>query len=105
MTKSAILGILHNNSEMLKKHHVKRIGVFGSHARGEQGSGSDIDFLVEFDESSFGANYMGYFDTVSSLSAELGSLLKKDIDLVTIEMLSPHMAPNVLKEVEFLEGI
>jgi len=105
MSPGAILDILQKNSALLKKHHVKKIGIFGSHARGEESGASDVDLLVEFDEGSFGANYMGYFDTVTSLSGELSSLLMKEVDLVTIDMLSPHMAPLVLKEAKFIEGL
>jgi uncharacterized protein len=103
MTTSAIIDILKNNNDLLKKHHVRKIGLFGSFARGEEKSGSDIDLLVEFDEMSFGANYKGYFDTATSLSAELCSLLHQNVDLVTIDMLSPHIASDVLKEVRFIE--
>jgi predicted nucleotidyltransferase len=105
MTTNAILDILKNNNDVLKKHHVSKIGLFGSYARGEEKSGSDIDLLVEFDESAFGSNYKGYFDTVTSLSAELCSLLNQNVDLVTIDMLSPHIAPDVMKEVKFIEKL
>lgn len=103
MITSNIINILKRNDAVLNKHHVKRIGLFGSHARGDQKSGSDIDLLVEFDETAFGKEYNGYFDTVTSLSEDLGLLLHQNVDLVTIDMLSPHIAPNVLKEVTFIE--
>ena len=104
MTTSSIINILKNNNDVLKKHHVNKIGLFGSYARGEEKCGSDIDLLVEFDESAFGVNYKGYFDTVTSLSVELCSLLNQNVDLVTVDMLSPHIASEVLKEVKFIEG-
>jgi predicted nucleotidyltransferase len=31
-----------------RRHHIKRLGIFGSYARGEAGEGSDVDVLVEF---------------------------------------------------------
>jgi len=105
MTTGTILEILKKNNELLKKHHVNKIGLFGSYSRGEQKSSSDIDLLVEFDEKSFGANFKGYFDTVTSLSNELSSLLHQNVDLVTVDMLSPHIAPSVLKEVRFIEKL
>jgi predicted nucleotidyltransferase len=105
MTTSTIIDILKNNNELLKKHHVSKIGLFGSYVRGEENKGSDIDILVEFEEKAFGVNYKGYFDTVTSLSTELGSLLHQNVDLVTVDMLSPYIAPSVLKEVRFIEEL
>ena len=37
--------------ELKEKYSVKSIGVFGSYARGQQKKTSDVDILVEFDES------------------------------------------------------
>jgi hypothetical protein len=39
--------IKQHQRELEEKYKVKRIGVFGSYARGEQSEGSDIDVLVE----------------------------------------------------------
>ncbi len=105
MTNSSIIEILHNNNELLKRHNVIKIGLFGSYARGEQRKDSDIDLLVEFNERAFGPDYKGYFDTVTSLSEELCSLLNHNVDLVTVEMLSPHVAPEVLEDVQFIEEL
>jgi len=105
MITSAILNILKENNDLLRKHHVRKIGLFGSHVRGEQKSDSDIDLLVDFDDAAFGDNYKGYFDTVTSFSAELCTLLHQNIDLVTIDMLNPHIASDVMKEVKFIEEL
>jgi uncharacterized protein len=34
--------------DYFKSYHLKRVGIFGSFARNEQKSGSDIDLLVKF---------------------------------------------------------
>ena len=34
-----------------EKHHIRRLDVFGSAARGQAGAGSDVDLLVTLDES------------------------------------------------------
>ncbi|MGA3327712.1 MAG: nucleotidyltransferase domain-containing protein [Terriglobia bacterium] len=34
-----------------EKHHIRRLEVFGSAARGQAGPGSDVDLLVTLDES------------------------------------------------------
>ena len=105
MKGELIISVLKENNNLLRRHHVKKIGLFGSYVRGEESGASDVDLLVEFDESAFGANFRGYFDAVTSLSADLGVLLNQSVDLVTVDMLSPHIAPKVLKEVKFIEGV
>jgi predicted nucleotidyltransferase len=103
MTTSSIIEVLRRNNGLLKKHHVRRIGLFGSLARGEGAETSDIDLLVEFDESAFGRNFLGYFDTITSLSSDLHAIFNKPVDLVTKEMLSPYIADNVIKEVKYID--
>src|SRR5208283_3182195 len=39
-----------NKPKLAASYGIRSIGVFGSFARGEQGSRSDVDILVEFDE-------------------------------------------------------
>jgi len=89
--------------EILKKHGreirerygVKRIGVFGSYARGEQKKTSDIDVLVEFDKPTF--------DNFMNLSFYLEALLGKEVDLVTTKGMSQYIIPIVEKEVVWCE--
>lgn len=50
MTKEEIKKTLSENKEILRRHKVKSIALFGSYVRNEQTEGSDIDFLVEFEE-------------------------------------------------------
>ncbi|TAL33131.1 MAG: nucleotidyltransferase [Spirochaetes bacterium] len=103
--ENRIAQTLARHRHLLEKYHVRKIGLFGSYARGDESEGSDIDLLVEFDEGAFGANYAGYFDAMSSLSEQLESILGAKIDLVTQDMLSPHIAPEILGEVRFIEGV
>ena len=67
---------------------VKRAWIFGSVARGEAVSGSDIDILVDFDE---GVSLMKY----SSMIGDLEKLLHKAIDLVSSSALFPWVRPSV----------
>ena len=53
LTRARILKVLRDQEETLKKYSVKRIGLFGSYARGKQKRGSDIDFLVEFEKPTY----------------------------------------------------
>lgn len=53
-----IIKTLEENKDVLEKYRIKKIGLFGSFARGEQNKNSDIDFFVEFEEPDFD-NFMG----------------------------------------------
>jgi predicted nucleotidyltransferase len=74
---------------------VRRLGLFGSFARGEERPDSDIDILVEF------AQGKKSFDAFMQLSFLLEELLGQPVELVTVESLSPYLGPHILKEVEY----
>ena len=88
--------------EMLKKHDiaikqkygVKKIGVFGSFARGEGRKDSDIDVLVEFKDGS------ETFDNYMELKLMLEKIFKRKIDLVIEEDLRPELK-YVKKEAKY----
>jgi predicted nucleotidyltransferase len=77
--------------EMKKRFGIKRIGLFGSFARGEQKDASDVDILVEFEEPTF--------DNFMNLAFFLEDLFSRRVELVTPDSLSPYIAPYVEKEV------
>jgi len=64
-----------------------------------------IDFLVEFDMSAFGKDFMGCFDCYMELLFFLEEIFAKRIELLTIEEISPYIKPYVLKEVQYFERI
>jgi uncharacterized protein len=62
---------------------VKKVYLFGSYARGEADSNSDIDLLIDWDYSKhIGWNYAGWWE-------EIKEILKKDIDFVSIDYVAP----------------
>ncbi len=69
--------VLRQHQDILKKYKVRRIGLFGSYAKGKQNKRSDIDFLVEFEEPTFD-NFMG-------LIKYLEKLFGKKVDILTPE--------------------
>lgn len=75
--------------KLLKKHKVVRAGIFGSYARGDQKKNSDIDILIEFDGS--------LLDLVK-LEREIARKMKKKIDLLTYESISPYLKSKIMKE-------
>ncbi len=70
-----------HENEVKRKFSVRKIGIFGSYARGEEKETSDVDVLAEFDEPTF-RNFMG-------LVFFLEDLFDREVDLVTIKGLSP----------------
>jgi len=78
--------------EIRKKYKVKEIGVFGSVIRGEQKAASDIDILVDFEDSA------DLFDFVG-LGFYLEEKLGQKVDVVPKRGLKKAIRESVLKEV------
>ncbi|MCB0156797.1 MAG: nucleotidyltransferase family protein [Caldilineaceae bacterium] len=78
--------------ELRRRFHANVIGVFGSVARGDDRSSSDIDILVDFDPDA------GLFDLVG-LSLFLEELFKRKVDVVPSDSLRPELRTSVLNSV------
>jgi len=83
--------IINHHIAKLKDRGVKSLAVFGSVARGEASSTSDIDFLVEFDRP------IGLFEFIR-VKFLLEELTGKTIDLVTTDAIHPAMRDQILRE-------
>ncbi|RQW77536.1 MAG: nucleotidyltransferase [Methanothrix sp.] len=87
-----IIDILRRRDREIKERfHVKKIGLFGSFARGDEKESSDVDIMVEFEEPTFN-NFM-------NLAFFLEDLFGRRVELVTPDSLSPYIASYVKKEV------
>ena len=95
-TKNAIIEILRANENSIRSYGVKRLGVFGSVAREEHHSESDVDLLVEFQKEN------KTFDNFINLVFFLEDLLGHKVELVTTDSLSPYIGPRILEEVEYV---
>jgi predicted nucleotidyltransferase len=80
--------------DLARRYPIRRLGVFGSVARGEAGPDSDVDVLVEF-----GAP-VGF--EVVDLAMELEALLGHPVDLVTRGALRERAAPYVYKDLVYV---
>ena len=96
--KESVLHQLEVNLPRLQSVGVKRIGVFGSVARGDDGEGSDVDILVEL------APEMKRFRNFNAVCDILDEVLGESYDLVTVEGLSPYLGPKILEETEYVEA-
>lgn len=77
-----------------RKHHIRRLALFGSVLSDDFGPDSDVDVLVEFET--------GHVPGLSfiSIEAELSTLLGRSVDLNTPGFLSPYIRDRVLSEAE-----
>lgn len=92
MNKERILSLLASRREdILVRFGVKKLGVFGSAARDDMRSDSDVDILVEFQDAAT-------FDRYMDLKAYLETLLGTAVDLVTEDALKPRMRPHIEKD-------
>ncbi|MBU4212418.1 MAG: nucleotidyltransferase family protein [Verrucomicrobia bacterium] len=73
------------------RHGARNIRIFGSVARGEADSESDIDFLVDMEPG------RSLFD-LGGLYMDLRNLLGRDIDVVTEKGLRERIRDRVLRE-------
>jgi predicted nucleotidyltransferase len=77
-----------------RRHHIRKLAVFGSVLHGDSRPDSDLDVLVEFEPSHVpGLAFFG-------MEQELSELLGRRVDLNTPQFLSPYFRDEVLAEAE-----
>ncbi len=92
MKRDAVMQTLkQQNAELAKRFGVKTLLLFGSVARNEATSVSDVDLLVEFDRP---VGYFGLF----ALQDYLEKLLGCSVDLGTPNSLKPYIREHVMGE-------
>jgi predicted nucleotidyltransferase len=79
-----------------RKHHIRRLALFGSVLRDDFRADSDVDVLVEFEPG----HVPGFF-RLHELETELSGFLGgRNIDLVTEKFLNPRIRDRVLGEAQ-----
>jgi predicted nucleotidyltransferase len=73
---------------------VRRLGVYGSVARGEARQDSDVDVLAEFDRTP------DLFE-LAALRERLAEILGRPVDLATPQGLKPRLRDRILHEVRY----
>ena len=92
-TQQKILQQFDTHEADIRSFGVKRIGLFGSFARGQENTRSDLDVLVEFNRG------QKTFDHFMDSKFFLQKLFGKKIDLVLKDSLKPSLRQRILKEV------
>ena len=81
-------------ADFCRRHHIRRLSVFGSALRGELAPDSDVDVLVEFQKDQEPG--FAFFD----MQDELSQLLGRKVDLHTPNFLSRYFRDKVVREAE-----
>src|SRR5437870_3356040 len=81
-------------ADFCRRHHIRRLAVFGSALRDDFRSDSDLDVLVEFDPGHTPG--LAFF----AMERELSDLLGRKVDLNTPQFLSPYFRDTVAAEAE-----
>lgn len=83
---------------LCRRHHLKRLSLFGSAARADFGDDSDVDLLVEFEPGrtpSLGG--------LVSLQDELSALFGRKVDVATTSILrNPYRERAIKRDLETL---
>jgi len=82
-------------AEFCRRHHIRRLAIFGSALRPDFNEASDIDVLVEFEPQHL-PGLLG----MAHMERELSALLGRKVDLRTSEDLSRYFRQDVLDEAE-----
>ncbi|MCE5249936.1 nucleotidyltransferase family protein [bacterium] len=87
--------ILHSKSDEIRliasRHGALNIRLFGSSVRGEAGTESDVDLLIDV-----GPHTSSWFP--AGLIMELEQLLGRRVEIVTEKALNPDIRDSVLRE-------
>ena len=88
---TALEGIKKLVLPVLRRHSVKRAGVFGSVVRGEATPESDVDLLVELDKQASLLDFIG-------IKLDLEDVLGRSVDLVEYAAIKPRLRDGILRD-------
>jgi len=81
-------------ADFCRRHHIRRLALFGSVLRDDFGPQSDVDVLVEFDPGHTPG--LAFF----SMEEELSRIIGRKVDLNTSGFLSPYFRDRIEQESE-----
>ena len=89
--RDEVIAALRHVAPELKAFAVKELWLFGSAVRGELRAGSDLDLIVDFEQT------VTLFQ-FARLRRYLESVLQRPVDLVTRDALKPQLREAILRE-------
>ena len=82
-------------AQFCRRHHIRRLALFGSILRDNFGPDSDVDFLVEFEPGKVPTLF-----GIAQMEMELSALIGRKADLRTAEDLSRYFRDEVIRTAE-----
>ena len=96
MSRSRIPVPIEAIADFCRRHHIRRLALFGSVLRDDFGPESDVDVLVEFDPDHIPG--LAFF----AMQDELSEIVGRRVDLNTPGFLSPYFRDQVIAEADVL---
>ncbi len=94
-----VIGALKSIQPILGEAGIRHAGVFGSTARGEYGSGSDIDILIDVDTKRMG-DILGYIEITDRITKTIKAQCPGvEVDVADHATLKPGIRQRVEREV------
>lgn len=88
MRRGSVLAILEERlGGLIERYQIKSLYLFGSTARDDADSSSDVDFLVRLEQPTF-ENYIG-------LKHDLEDMLGNKVDLVSAKKVPADLRPHI----------
>ena len=81
-----------NKQNIIQKYQLKKIGIFGSYARGEQKPDSDLDLLVEFED-----NTLNLTEKKELLQKEIQAIFNVNVDICREKYIKPVFRQHILR--------
>lgn len=94
-TKEQVFERVRSHRAAIRQFSAARLGLFGSFVRGQQQDGSDVDFVVEFEEGK--KTFRNFID----LAYYLEDLMARKVDLLTWEGVANFVKREMENEVEY----
>jgi len=96
-TRQHIFSVIESHREAIRSLGVTKLALFGSAARAEDTGASDLDFVVEFERTSF--------DAYMALKELLEGLFERNVDLVLPDAIKPRLRSRIMKELVNAPGL
>jgi uncharacterized protein len=94
-TKAEVVQVIRDNLDNFKLFGVSEIGLFGSFVREEATEESDVDLLVDLQESDY-INFCRLYDFAENL------FVNRTVDIITEEGITVNNGIYICREVEYV---
>ncbi len=91
-----LITLAEKTRSIFKKYGFRKVGVFGSRARGDYHESSDVDFLFSDKGSP-----IGFFEKIEA-EEELKNALGVDVDLVPDTRVVARMRPSIQRDLKII---